>query len=86
MWIKSQDGETLVNTEYVFVDTRYKRIDKREWIICCKKEDTIIALGEYASKNEAKDVLVSIQAKLLDVDPTPYVFQMPQKEVDYNEE
>lgn len=80
MWIKSQEGKILVNTEYVFVDTRCKTLDKKDWVIRCKKEDTIITLGEYASENEAKDVIISIQAKLLDVDPTPYVFQMPQKE------
>ena len=78
MWIKSQEGEILVNTEYVWIEEKKDLYGNSIYFkICTKKEGTNIALGYYNTEAQARIVLDSIQCKIYDAFG---ICQLPTKE------
>ena len=80
IWIRSQDGKTLVSTKEIYVTRRSKC-----WCICTGRG---LDLGAYSTEEKAIKVLDMICEKIkiaeFNIEPIFYVvnqiFQMPQDE------
>ena len=94
MWIRSQQGDILVDAELIDIETMLESAVTHQvgYFVTCKKENTIIVLGEYSSKLEAHNVLDMIQRRIImnsykNQNNAIAVFKMPMaKEKNDNEE
>lgn len=75
MWIKSQDGEVLVNTECFFINNYNKSIH-------VNYEGIEYKMGEYSTVEIAKLVLEDIDGHLTDynyLNENYHMYKMPEK-------
>lgn len=87
MWIRSQDRNILVTTDFLYVGNTGNGAEKE---VKCIKNDNKITLGEYKSEERALEVLDMIQTRIIKGTTFDYinnskrttkefVFQMPEE-------